>query len=444
MLELGCGDGANALAIAQTLPEASVVGVDASASAIGRGRALASAAELRNVELQVAEFGAVESLARLGPVDYVIAHGVYSWIAPDARGALLELIRRTLSPQGIAFVSYNAYPGSYLRDMSRDILAYHLQGVDAPAERLARAQHLMRSIVSVDSPTPYARVLREQLQRMLDGSDALLYHDDLAAISTPFYFHEFIEHATAHGLQFMSEADLADSQLRDVPESVGELIASLPADVVVREQHLDFFNNRAFRQTLLVRAELALDRVVDDAALETLSLSSPARPTDDGFVSPDGAVMRTSDRLVACAMTELCQSWPKPMALPALVAAAARRAGAEPVSEERRRGLRRVLLDAHLAHLVLLTTGGASALTAHPGPRPLASALARAQYAGGAQVLSTLIPGNLVPDDETDRQVLPLLDGTRDRPALCAQLDIAPAALERALQRLAAQGLMVR
>jgi SAM-dependent methyltransferase len=443
VLELGCGDGANSLAIAQTLPGATVVGVDASASAIARGQALAAAAGLGNVELRAGDFGEVESLARLDPVDYVIAHGVYSWIPPDARGALLELTRRVLAPQGIAFVSYNAYPGSYLRDMTRDILAYHLQGVSAPAERLASAQHLMRTIVSVDSPTPYARVLREQLQRMLDGSDALLYHDDLAAVSTPFYFHEFMEHATARGLQFLSEADLADSQLRNVPEAVGELVASLPPDVVVREQYLDFFSNRAFRQTLLVQAELPLERVVDDAALEALALSSSARPTDDGFVGPHGAVMRTADPLVAAAMNELCERWPAPVALPELFTAAAQRAGTEPVGGDTRRGLRRVLLDAYLAHLVLLSSG-APALSARPGPQPLASALARAQCAAGAPVLTTLIPGNLPLDDEADRRLLALLDGTRDRPALAAQLAITPETLEQALQRLAGHGLISR
>lgn len=443
VLELGCGDGVNCLAVAQTLPGATVVGVDASGSAIARGRALAAAAQLGNVELRAGEFGDVESLARLGPFDYVIAHGVYSWIAPAARGSLLELTRRVLAPQGIAFVSYNAYPGSYLRDMARDILAYHLQGVQAPAERLARAQHLMRTIVSVNSPAPYARVLREQLQRMLDGSDALLYHDELAAISTPFYFHEFIAHAAARGLQFLSEADLADSQLTNVPESVGELVASLPRDVVVREQHLDFFTNRAFRQTLLVPAKLPLRRVLDDAALEALVLSSPARRTEDGFVGPDGAVMRTAEPLVAAAMDELCERWPEPVTLPALLAAAGRRTGAEPVSGEARRGLRRVLLDAHLAHLVLLG-GSAPALTAHPGPRPLASALARAQCAADAQVLSTLIPGNLPLDSEADRRLLTLLDGTRDRPALATQLAITPDSLEHALKRLAGHGLISR
>jgi hypothetical protein len=113
------------------------------------------------------------------------------------------------------------------------------------------------------------------------------------------------------------------------------------------------------------------------------------------------------------------------------------------VSGEARRGLRRVLLDAHLAHLVLLSAG-ASALTAHPGPRPLASALARAQCAAGTRVLSTLIPGNVPLDDEADRRLLDLLDGTRARPALADQLAITPETLEQALQRLARHGLISR
>jgi hypothetical protein len=151
--------------------------------------------------------------------------------------------------------------------------------------------------------------------------------------------------------------------------------------------------------------------------------------------------MRTADALVAAAMNELCEHWPEPVALPALFAATARRAGAEPVSGEVRRGLRRVLLDAHLAHLVLLS-GSAPALTAHPGPQPLASALARAQCASGAQVLSTLIPGNLPLDNEADRRLLARLDGTHDRPALVAQLAITLDNLEHALQRLARHGLI--
>ncbi len=109
----------------------------------------------------------------------------------------------------------------------------------------------MQTIVAIEEPFPYAQVLRQHMERMLSYSDALLFHDDLAEISTPFYFHEFVEHAAHHKLAFLAEADLFESQMRDVPDSAGRLMAGLPDDVVVREQYLDFFKNRMFRQTLL-------------------------------------------------------------------------------------------------------------------------------------------------------------------------------------------------
>src|SRR6185436_14230113 len=120
-------------------------------------------------------------------------------------------------------------------------------------------------------------VLREQLERMLRYSDALLFHDDLAAVSTPFYLHEVVEHAARHGLRFLAEADLHESLMRDVPDGAVALMEALPDEAVVREQYLDFFKNRMFRQTLLCREDVPVRRALDDGALESLFASSPAR-----------------------------------------------------------------------------------------------------------------------------------------------------------------------
>lgn len=436
-VELGCGDGVNALAIAQTLPKARITGVDLSPAAIDRGRSLAQAAGLENVDLRVGDLGDPSWRADLGPVDYVIAHGVYSWIPPASRGALLDACRELLAPDGIAFVSYNAYPGSYLRDMARDILAFHLRGVAGPAARISGAQQLMRAIVSVESPSPYARVLREHLQRMLSASDALLYHDDLASISTPFYFHEFIEHAVAHGLQFLSEADLADSQMRDVPDSVAELIDALPPDVVVREQYLDFFANRMFRQTLLVHGELAVRRAIDDRCLETLVVSSAAQRTEDGFVA-GAAGLRTTDPVVEVAMEELARRWPTGVPFPDLAARAV--AGeSDPGARDR---LRATMLDAYLGRVVFLRS------VAHPAgdetlDRPLASPLARAQCAAGGRVLASLLGTPVAVEREADRRLLTLLDGTRDHVALAAATGLDAATVIEVLRQLAGLGLLL-
>jgi SAM-dependent methyltransferase len=445
VLELGCGDGTNSLAIAQTLPGARVVGIDASPNAIERGQALAVAAGLTNVELRVGDLVDLAVAADPEPADYVIAHGVDSWIPPAVRGALLESCRRRLTPHGIAFVSYNAYPGSYLRDMTRDILAFHLQGVSAPSERIARAHQLMETIVAVESPSPYARVLREHLQRMLGASEALLYHDDLAPISTPFYFHEFMEHAAAHELQFLSEADLSDSQLRDVPASVGELIASLPADVIAREQYLDFFTNRMFRRTLLIHSEVDLRRAIDDRHVEGLIVSSAARRDgpEGRFVTPDGVEMSSAEPLVIAIMGELCDRWPSGVLFEDLLVAAWRRISAQPLPAGVAEQVRGVVLESYLAHIVELAAVATPA-AARASERPLASPLARAQCARQLPVLSTLLPGNYAPETPWAHRVLALLDGTRDRAALARELDEAPEAVDDVLGELAAHALLMR
>lgn len=442
VLELGCGDGANALAIAQTLPRARVTATDLAAGPLAGGRALAGAAGLDNIELRAADLLDAGQMDTLGRTDYVIAHGVYSWIPPAARGALLEHCRRFLAPHGVAFISFNAYPGSYLRDMARDVLAYHLRDVITPADRLASARRLMEAIVSIETPSPYASVLREHLARMQGFSDALLFHDDLAEISTPFYFHEFMAHANAHGLQFLSEARLSDSQILDVPAAVGELIDELPDDVVVREQYLDFFRNRMFRQTLLVHAEAPITRAIDDTLVEGLEISSPVRRDGSRFVTDEGGELSTNDPVINAAMDELSQRWPGSLSLPELLALTARRLGRPAIAGDDVARLRSALLQAYAAGAVRLL-GCALPATGNGGVRPTASPLARAQIAAGRSAITTLLPSNHAATDERERSLIGQLDGTRDTAAVAAALGLDAADAAAAIARLAREGLLM-
>jgi SAM-dependent methyltransferase len=441
VLEIGCGDGGNALAIAQTLPQASVLGFDLTPGPLHSGRALAAEAGLANLELRVADLLDDEQMAAIGQADYVVAHGIYSWIPPAAREALLRLCGRCLSPAGVAFVSFNAYPGSYLRDMARDILAYHLRDTSGAARRLAAAHELMETIVAVESPDPFARVLREHLQRMLDNGDALLYHDDLAEISTPFYLHEFIDHASAHGLQFMSEAELSDSQLYDVPAAVAELIEALPDDVVVREQYLDFFRNRMFRQTLLVRSELTLTRTIDDTPLERMAIACDAQREDGAFATAGGARITVSHAFAAAAMEELCDAWPASLSFAALTRRAAARLGHATPEPDSVAALCELLLHAYVVQGVRLL--GCPLPAGRPGARPAASPLARAQAVRGEPIVSTLLPGNHRLADDTERQLLIALDGRRSVSALARELARDEASLREALDGLADAGLLI-
>jgi methyltransferase-like protein/ubiquinone/menaquinone biosynthesis C-methylase UbiE len=489
VLELGCGDGGNLLSLAQALPGARLVGIDAAASAVERGNRLARAAGLQNVELRcmdLEELPEAGDLGEAGSFDYILSHGVYSWIPPRVRVALLAGVRRYLAPMGVAYVSYNAYPGSYLRDMARDILGYHVREIEDPQRKLSAAQELMQTIVAIEEPSPYAQVLREHMERMLRYSTALLFHDDLAEISTPFYFHEFVEHASSHSLAFLAEADLFESQMRDVPESAGLLMSELPDDVVVREQYLDFFKNRMFRQTLVCHAQAPASRALDDREIERLWISSAARPqegesdlgegdgraggeTDSGgdamsrsepavqrmdgeseppvqpveetYVCPEGYSVTTSEPLVQAAMRALGEVWPRALDFPTLLERAFQAAGREAQRELVQARLRAVLLQAYLARIVILQ-GCAPPVADRAAARPLASPFARAQFAAGLPAISSLLHANVRLEGELEPRLLLLLDGTRDMEALTRELSIPAERVEVALRRFASIGLL--
>jgi methyltransferase-like protein len=310
----------------------------------------------------------------------------------------------------------------------------------------------MQTIVAIDAPSPYAQVLREHMERMLRYSTALLFHDDLAEVATPFYFHEFIEHANHHQLAFLSEADMFESQMREVPESAARLMAELPNDAVVREQYLDFFKNRMFRQTLLCHAEAPVNRELNVGQVERFAVSSQARGQEhqqegsgepgETFTTPQGFAMSTTEPLVQAAMHALAQAWPAAVEFPTLLERAGEAAGPQTPRELVAERLQGVLLQAYLARVVVFQ-GTLPPLSAEPGERPRASPLARAQAAAGRVTVSSLLHANVRLQGELEPRLLALLDGTHDPARLAEELSVSAEQINRTLERLASVGLLM-
>lgn len=408
VLEIGAGDGGNLIPMALGLPGGEFVGIDLAAEPVARGAAAIDELALSNITLRVADV--LELPPDLGRFDYVIAHGVYSWIPPRPRDALVAACGRLLAPHGVAYISYNAYPGSYLRDMASDILSFHLAGVGEPAERMVRARHLMQLVVAANARTPYAGVLREHFERVLQHPDALLYHDDLAEVNTPVYLHEFVAHAARHGLQFLSEARLHDSQLHQLPEDVARELGALPDDVVVREQYIDFVVNRMFRQTLLCRDDVALDRTLDARRLAGLSFAAPLgiertvgeQPT---FVGRRGVSFQPGRPQLTAAIEVIAAAWPNAVTFERLAA------NLDPAARERLGG---ELLEIHAAGVLDLHTHP-PAPAAVPGTHPVAAPLALRQAAAGLDRVTSLRHASVRLEDPLATFLLSLLDGSRDR-----------------------------
>src|SRR5438067_313897 len=130
VLELGCAHGSNLIPMAVTLPESRFVGIDLSRRQIADGQNVVAALGLTNIDLQPLSILDVDE--KLGVFDYVICHGVYSWVPAEVQRKILDICARQLSPDGVALVSYNTYPGWFVRQMVRELMLYHVGPVAEP------------------------------------------------------------------------------------------------------------------------------------------------------------------------------------------------------------------------------------------------------------------------------------------------------------------------
>ena len=469
VLELGCGDGSNLIALAYALPGSEFVGLDLSASAIQRGNVQVETLGLRNIRLQAADV--MDAGRELGVFDFIIAHGLYSWVPEAVREKILSLCAELLSEQGLAYVSYNAYPGNHLRDLARRMMHFHAGQFEDPWQQIAQARALLKFVAEAKAePGVYHQVVRQQLDRVTRYTDAGFFHDDLSSTNQSFYFHEFMTSAARHGLQYLSEAEVADMQEDGFSASASAMLQQLGSqNVIAREQYLDFLKGRAFRQTLLCRDHLRLEREPNPNRVLDLLVAGDVRPVSaaadlrapglEDFAGPRRSVFATSHPLVKAALAHLGEIWPGAIHFRDLVTAATARLGEPDAVPDATRvedvaALAGFLLKSYAIGFVELHVHLPQLVT-RISEFPVASALARLQVRSGSAV-SSLRHTVVKFDDAPIRHLLGLLDGTRDRAALLlAMKDFMPAGgaippatslagqLEHSLRALALSGLLV-
>jgi methyltransferase-like protein len=418
VLELGCGDGSNLIPMAYGLPGSEFVGVDLAATAIAAGTAAISTLGLRNITL--CHLDVMDVSETLGTFDYIIAPGIYSWVPATVSDRILAVCRAHLTPNGVAFVSYNTYPGCHLRQAVWQILQFHVEGIKDPGERIAQARALAGFIADCpQTDGSDGAVLKSEMRAVLDHSPGLLFHDDLAPTNAPVYFRQFVSHARQHGLQFLGEANFHEMQAHAYPPEVARQVWQLAnGSVVEKEQYLDFLRNRRFRQTLLCREELPLNRTPRREILQGLYLGSQARPAIERpdidspgvveeFRGRGDAAMSTDYPPAKAAMLHLSRAWPRLVRFDELLRDIGRGGGnaveAGPLLD--------ILLAAYAAGLTELRTQ-APHFVLEPGPRPTTSPVVRFQLEHGPFVAS-LRHTSVCIEDDLGRRLLRLMDGTR-------------------------------
>jgi SAM-dependent methyltransferase len=440
VLEFACGNGSNLVPIAATLPNATFVGFDFAARPIARAQAMARDLGLANIRLL--ELDLRELPDDLGRFDYVIAHGLYSWIPAEVRAHVMPLIARHLARNGVAFVSYNTLPGCHMRRIVWDMLRYHTRDIAEKPAKVVAARALLDLVAApVGDDNPSQKAMRAQVSSAAQGSDASLAHDELSEPNNPVHFHEFIADAARGGLTFLAEAHLGTMMGGGLAPQVREALGRL--DRLAREQYLDFIHFRHFRESLLCHANALSRFVVQPARV----LGLHARPSLDARRAAASApAIPEPDADFAAVKSLLLARWPQSVPVAELVQWRARnvpaiRAGISSRTTEQ------IVTELYVAGLVDLRSAPV-AVAAVAGERPQAFAAAR-WINRERDVIPSLYHEALRYQDPVGRKLLALLDGTRTREQLMAALGgpfASPggrAPLDAVLKILAGKALLV-
>ena len=421
ILELGCARGANLLPMAAAFPNSAFLGIDLSDRQIKEGRQDIAELNLKNVELKTLSIMDVD--ASFGTFDFIIAHGIYSWVSEDVRNQILAICKNNLSTFGIAYVSYNTLPGWNMVKTIRDMMLYHSGSFNDPAARILEARRMLNFTLENCSggETPYKQMLENEVDVISKAADNYLFHDHLEHQNDPCYFHEFIGKANGVGLQYVGDAQLATMYVGIYSETAREKLGQIN-DLVRQEQYLDFLTNRRFRATLLCHADAKLSRNILPEGLDEflyMTTLSPKGGIDNVDLLKDGETefsnsatgqsLKTSSRVVAAAFCVLAESNSRPMSVDELIKKASSRLENIPEDVIRKSFLEsagRFILNGCL-EIALDAGNHVSDVSDQPEVWAVARLMARSDNS-----VPSVLHKNVVLGDDL-RVLVPYVDGTR-------------------------------
>ncbi|MBS0286649.1 MAG: methyltransferase regulatory domain-containing protein [Proteobacteria bacterium] len=282
VLELGCASGGNIIPMAYHFPTAEFVGIDLASKQVDMGLKVIKDLNIKNIQLKhqsISDFKPAD-----GKFDYIICHGVYSWVNQEVQDHILKICKENLNPQGIAYVSYNTYPGWNMVNSVRDMMYWHTKNIQDPPQKASQARALLKFITDglQDDKSPYALFLKGEIELLSRQADSYLLHDHLSSFNSPVYFYQFMEAANKHQLSYLSDTFLATMYTENLPQQFSKELNKIN-NIIIIGQYMDFIRNQRFRCTLLCHNTDQVNRALKTQDIESYYLQFLGKPSDPNF-----------------------------------------------------------------------------------------------------------------------------------------------------------------
>ena len=307
VLELGCSSGGNLIPLAVTYPQSQFVGVDFSKTSIDLGDKHIDALELKNIDLKhmlILDFPKEEGL-----FDYIICHGVFSWVNKKTREKIFNICEDNLKSNGVAYISYNTLPGWNMVNSIRDLMLWHTQSIDDPKQKVTQARMILKFITDglEEDTSPYSQFLKYEIKPISKLPDNYILHEHLSLYNEPMYFFEFMEQASKRNLAYLSDAMLSTMYTGNLPKSFAEELNKIH-NIIATNQYMDFIRNNRFRSTLLCHSSQEINRKLNFQDVTKWYLQLNAKLNESDFTEE----VIHSDKIIKMSFSGITLSANKP------------------------------------------------------------------------------------------------------------------------------------
>lgn len=297
--DIGCGFGLTPLIAAAADPTADVWAFDFNAEHITHATALADAAGISNITLLDDSFETFLDQAT-PDFDLITLHGIYSWVSPENRQQIVDILHKRLKPGGVLYVSYNCFTGWASTAPMQQFFTDYIDrtGSDAIAgisEATAVVDQIRTAGASFFGVNPQASKI---LDKALQSDPRYLVHEYLTGNWTVFSLAQVAKELAVAGLSYAGSADLtyAFDVFHMTPEAQA-MLGSMAADPLLQQSARDFFMTPLLRKDIFVKD---LQVVTKEQQTETLldqrfCSSKPVDQLPQHFNFPRGGVSLTAE-----------------------------------------------------------------------------------------------------------------------------------------------------